>query len=58
MNMNTENLIINKKRYIAPEIEYVKMDTEISLQLQSHPPYPANEASINQTNNIEKPFFT
>ncbi|MFZ4582149.1 MAG: hypothetical protein ACOYM7_05810 [Paludibacter sp.] len=56
--MNTENLIINKKRYIAPEIEYVKMDTEISLQLQSHPPYPANEASINQTNNIEKPFFT
>lgn len=56
--MNTENLILNKKRYRVPEIVYVKMDTEISLQLQSHPPHPVNEASIQKANNSENPFFT
>jgi len=32
-----------KRTYKTPEIEYVMMDSEISLQLQSHPPIPVNE---------------
>ncbi len=37
---NTTN---NKRTYKTPEIEYVMMDSEISLQLQSNPPIPGNE---------------
>lgn len=39
------NITKNKRTYKTPEIEYVMIDSEISLQLQSHPPYPANENS-------------
>ncbi len=39
MNKTTKN----KRTYKTPEIEYVMMDSEISLQLQSSPPHPVNE---------------
>ena len=43
----------NKRKYRTPEIEYVKMDSEISLQLQSHPPHPVNE----NTELLKKDYF-
>lgn len=39
MNKTTNN----KRTYNTPVIEYVVIDSEISLQLASNPPYPINE---------------
>jgi len=39
------NTIKNKRTYKTPEIEFVVIDSEISLQLASNPPYPTNENS-------------
>ena len=36
---------IRKLTYKTPEIDYVKIDSEITLQLNSSPPYPINERS-------------
>ena len=43
--MNTKTKVISKKTYCQPEIEMVVVDSEISLQLSSAPPIPANENS-------------
>ncbi len=40
------NTVLNngkKREYQAPEIIVVGLDNEISLQLESSPPYPGNE---------------
>jgi len=37
------NTTKNKRTYKTPEIEFVVIDSEISLQLASNPPYPTNE---------------
>jgi hypothetical protein len=35
-----------KRVYTAPKIEYVKLDNEISLILESNPPTGPNEGSL------------
>ncbi|HNX88052.1 MAG TPA: hypothetical protein PKH58_03130 [Paludibacteraceae bacterium] len=45
--MKTE---INKKRiYLTPEVERIKLDNEISLQMESVPPTGPNEISGSNT---------
>jgi hypothetical protein len=39
--MNTEN------QYIAPQVERIELDNEISLQLESTPPKAPGEANMN-----------
>ena len=50
--MSTTKYIDNRLSYIAPQIECVKLDTEISLALQSEPPVgPMVTKSPNYFNN-------
>jgi hypothetical protein len=58
--MNTKTKVISKKTYCQPEIEMVMVDSEISLQLNSLPPIPANESLRQLNTNIENdnPFRT
>ena len=44
---------MEKKKYIAPRIEWIQLDNEISLALESSPPAGPSE-SFNF--NIENPF--
>jgi hypothetical protein len=32
-----------KRHYFKPEIETIRLDSDISLQLESNPPFPENE---------------
>jgi len=41
--MNTTFHNTKKREYVAPVILAITLDNEISLQLQSTPPYPGNE---------------
>ena len=40
--MNTEN-----NQYLAPQVERIQLDNEISLQLESQPPKAPGEAKLN-----------
>lgn len=43
---------MKKRKYFKPEIVLVQLDSEISLALQSYPPYGPEEAAIiTDTNN-------
>jgi hypothetical protein len=44
--MNTNSATVPKRIYIQPEIERVQLDNEISLVLESGPPFPGNESSL------------
>ena len=35
MNMTKNNITTEKKQYVQPVIEHIKLDNDISLQLQS-----------------------
>jgi len=41
-----------KKKYIAPRIEWIPLDNEISLALESTPPFGPSET----LNSIQSPF--
>jgi hypothetical protein len=41
--MKTTNKMTEKKMYINPQIELIKLDSEISLALQSAPPAGPDE---------------
>ena len=41
--MKKLNITPIKRTYFAPIIELIKLDNEISLILESDPPYPENE---------------
>ena len=43
---------MEKKKYIAPEIELIELDNEISLALESTPPEGPGET----LNSIQSPF--
>lgn len=43
---------MEKKKYIAPHIEWIPLDSEISLALESNPPAGPDEA----LNSIQCPF--
>lgn len=38
---------MQKKLYISPEIDIIKLDNNISLQLESEPPIPEGELTLN-----------
>lgn len=42
-NVNLQKKDDVKRHYFKPQIETVRLDSEISLQLESNPPYPDNE---------------
>ena len=44
--MITNNKKVNKTTYNSPKIERVILDNEISLVLESNPPYGPNESSL------------
>ena len=44
MEKNTKS--IQKSTYCTPQIELIKLDNEISLQLQSEPPVAPGEGSL------------
>jgi hypothetical protein len=48
------NIMVNKKSYVAPQIELIKLDNEISLALESTPPAGPSETK----NNISTDSFT
>ncbi len=56
--MNTKTK--SKKTYCQPEIEMIVVDSEISLQLNSSPPIPANESlqRLNTNRESDNPFKT
>lgn len=41
--MHTSETKLMKREYSIPKIECVQLDNEISLALESTPPYPGNE---------------
>jgi len=43
--MNTKNVMFERQPYSAPQIERIKLDNEISLALESIPPFDP-EASL------------
>jgi hypothetical protein len=43
---------MEKKKYIKPRIEWIPLDNEISLALESNPPAGPSET----LNNIQSPF--
>jgi|GEM_PF-4303488 len=47
-----------KRNYNTPCIEQIEIDTDISLQLNSNPPYPVNENNtmLQRGNAVEDPF--
>jgi hypothetical protein len=45
--MNTTSKITKKRVYTQPEVEYIVMDNEISLQLASAPLAPPNDPEAN-----------
>ena len=48
-----------KKRYFKPHIEYVKLDNQIALQLESTPPIAPGEAKMNAPEYFDNnPFKT
>ena len=42
-NVNLQKKDGVKRHYFKPQIETIRLDSEISLQLESDPPYPGNE---------------
>ena len=58
--MNTIYKIIKKRIYNTPQIEQVKLDSEISLALESAPPAGPNELTLSTpeyfNNNPLKPI--
>jgi len=44
---------MEKKKYISPSIEWIPLDNEISLALESNPPIGPDEIVLN---NIQNPF--
>ena len=54
MNMTKNNITTEKKQYVQPLLERVKLDNEISLQLESPAGEPTDEdwkSSNNSFNN-------
>lgn len=50
---------MNKRKYIAPEIEEIRLDNEISLQLASEPPVnPRENAPASQGFNETEEYYT
>jgi hypothetical protein len=48
-----------KKKYVAPRIEWIPLDNEISLALESAPPVgPSESALIAPNNQNNNPFNT
>lgn len=57
--MTTLNKITNKKSYIVPQIDCVKLDNEISLALESAPPIGPDEVNNRLHNStLQDPFKT
>lgn len=57
--MNTSEKITEKRIYNSPEIICVKLDNEISLALESAPPFgPGEEASLAPEYMSKDPFKT
>lgn len=46
-----------KKKYISPSIEGIVLDNEISLQLESEPPYGPGENGDAFSQNFRAPEF-
>lgn len=47
-----QNNIMEKKKYITPRIEWIPLDNEISLALESNPPAGPEEV----LNSLQSPF--
>ena len=49
--------IMEKKKYISPSIEWIPLDNEISLALESNPPIGPDEVFLRVSDSIyEDPF--
>jgi hypothetical protein len=44
-----------KKRYATPAIEIIVIDTQISLEIQSNPPYPGTENTTGFNSGVINP---
>ncbi len=44
--------IMQKKKYIKPRIEWIPLDNEISLALESNPPIGPGETHLNSSDNF------
>ena len=44
--MNSKDATVPGRIYIPPEIKRIRLDNEISLKLESQPPFPGNESSF------------
>ncbi len=54
--MKIENLN-KKKEYVSPELRCIKIDKEISLQMESDPPYPGDdEITYYNQANVNDPY--
>jgi hypothetical protein len=47
---------MEKKKYIAPKIEWIPLDNEISLALESNPPAGPDETSLSHELFNNDPF--
>ena len=43
---------MQKKKYIKPRIEWIPLDNEISLALESNPPIGPGETHLNSSDNF------
>lgn len=50
----TKNIV--KRVYVSPEIEFIELDREISLALESDPPYGPEETMNHPDNFNIEPF--
>lgn len=50
--MKQSNIMETKKKYIKPRIEWIPLDSEISLALESAPPAGPSETF----NSVQNPF--
>jgi hypothetical protein len=57
MIMNKNKLKIVKQLYVEPLIIKVKLDNEISLQLESNPPSFSNESAYTGNSNLNNDPF-
>jgi len=46
----------DKQKYTTPSIEKIKLDNQISLALESTPPYPDNESALTPEYLNNEPF--
>jgi hypothetical protein len=57
--MKQSNIMETKKKYIKPRIDWIPLDNEISLALESAPPVgPSESALIAPNNQNNNPFNT